>query len=108
MGWHDPDGDREFIAHWVNHSNVASINNDINITSATDHGTGDFSWSLTVLFTGTSGQCQHGNTRGTSTPFIHWSNTDRDATNVLAENMKNRTNSLVDAYGSMSAGGVIT
>ena len=71
-------------AAWVNADAAASINNSFNVSSGTDHGTGDYSFALSNAFTGSLDYAMSAKCRTTSIDRRGNRNSSRDSASVLA------------------------
>lgn len=80
---------------WVFGDSGAGLADSFNISSGTDHGTGDFSYAMTAGLTDLD-YCQVGG--GISgTPRIVTRNQDRDASNILAIEIATSSAAAVDS-----------
>ena len=69
---------------WVYAQSDTTIRGSFNIASATDHGTGDFSYSLSNSFVTANDYSQSGLGRGTAASRTMTRNSDREAAGILA------------------------
>jgi hypothetical protein len=68
---------------WVHASGAAVQDDTFNVSGSTDHGTGDYSHTITNPFNNLF-YCQHSTAEGTSADRNATRNSDRDATSTLA------------------------
>ena len=70
-------------AAWVYGDASAGINDSINVSTGTDHGTGDYSYDLSSAFTSLA-YAQTATQANIAADLTASRNTDRDASNIIA------------------------
>ena len=89
---------------WGVLTDAAPLTNSFNITTGTDHGTGDYSYTLTTAF----GDVNHATTAVTSgagAGRMCTSNTARKATNTIAVEIETHSGSAEDLAQELSTHG---
>ena len=91
---------------WVHASGGAVQNDTFNVSGGTDHGTGDYSHTITNPFSNLN-YCQHSTSQGTSADRNATRNSDRDATGTLATECaeagtKYDTIHMLSAFGDLA------
>jgi hypothetical protein len=91
---------------WVHASGAAVQDDTFNISGGTDHGTGDYSHTITNPFSNLN-YCQHSTAEGTSADRNATRNSDRDATSTLATECaeagtKQDTIHMLSAFGDLA------
>ena len=91
---------------WVHASDAAVQNDTFNISGSTDHGTGDYSHTITNPFSNLH-YCQHSTAQGQSADRNATRNSDRDATSTLATETaeagtKQNTIHMLSAFGDLA------
>ncbi len=89
---------------WVNGTATASINNSFNCSSGTDHGTGDYSITLTNAFSAVT-YAMSAMARTTTAGFIVTRNPDRDEATVLAIEIDTDASTQSDSAFEINAHG---
>jgi hypothetical protein len=91
---------------WVHASGGAVQDDTFNVSGGTDHGTGDYSHTITNPFSNLN-YCQHSTAEGTSADRNATRNSDRDATSTLATECaeagtKQDTIHMLSAFGDLA------
>jgi hypothetical protein len=91
---------------WVHASGAAVQDDTFNVSGGTDHGTGDYSHTITNPFSNLN-YCQHSTAEGTSADRNATRNSDRDATSTLATECaeagtKQDTIHMLSAFGDLA------
>jgi hypothetical protein len=91
---------------WVHASGGAVQDDTFNVSGGTDHGTGDYSHTITNPFSNLN-YCQHSTAEGTSADRNATRNSDRDATSTLATECaeagtKQDTVHMLSAFGDLA------
>ena len=91
---------------WVHASGGAVQDDTFNVSGGVDHGTGDYSHTITNPFNNLN-YCQHSTAEGTSADRNATRNSDRDATSTLATETaeagtKQDTIHMLSAYGDLA------
>ena len=89
---------------WVNGTATASINNSFNCSSGTDHGTGDYSITLTNAFSAVT-YAMSAVARTTTAGYIVTRNPDRDETTALAIEIDTDASTQSDSAFEINAHG---
>ena len=91
---------------WVHASGAAVQDDTFNVSGGVDHGTGDYSHTITNPFNNLN-YCQHSTAEGTSADRNATRNSDRDATSTLATETaeagtKQDTVHMLSAFGDLA------
>ena len=81
---------------WISVTSTVEIHDSLNISSGTDHGTGDYSYNLTNAFTTINGYSQTTAVFTTAAGATCTRNSGRDAANIIAVEVSNAAGTLAD------------
>lgn len=89
---------------WGLTTSAAAVTASLNLSSGTDHGTGDYSYSLSSAF-GNSNFSMNANSSGTAAGKICTINTGRKTASVVAIEIENHDGSVSDQNQELAAHG---
>ena len=93
---------------WVYGDSTAALEDSFNISTGTDNGTGDYTYTLSNAFVSGANQCQINSARAGSGVFrCAIVNNDRITSSVLAVFLENTSSTLVDERHNVSSDGVL-
>jgi len=90
---------------WISVSGSVAIYGSFNISSATDHGTGDYSFDMNNAFASVNAYCQTATVFTSAQGRTSTRNSGRDAAGTLAAEVSDASGTLTDGSSNQAAHG---